>query len=196
LKENDWREKIFKGEQKRMKIWKCFFVLVLSVILIAIMAACEGGLRGGTTPSGVQVERGTTTMLATDSIVSAATTTATPTGERETGGVQKVGGCTTAASCQKAIVKVTPNQVKPGGTVTVVGKGWVANARLQASIGVQALDSNVVYATSDARGNFSVTLTIDPQTPDFGPTNIHVNLVNTTDGSKNLTIKNQLTIVE
>jgi hypothetical protein len=92
-------------------------------------------------------------------------------------------------------VNVTPNQVKPGNKVTITGKGWVANAKLQASIGVQAVDSDTVYATSDAQGNFSVTLTIDPQTSDTGPTNIHVNLANTTDGSKNLTVDNQLTII-
>jgi hypothetical protein len=106
-----------------------------------------------------------------------------------------MGGCTTAASCQKAIVNVTPNQVKPGGKVTITGKGWVANAKLQASIGVQAVDSDIVYATSDAQGNFSVTLTIDPRTADIGPTNIHVNLADPTNGSKNLTVDHQLTII-
>ncbi len=108
--------------------------------------------------------------------------------------IQSTGGCTTAASCQQAIVTVTPNQVQPGGKVTVTGTGWVANAKLQASIGVQALDSNIVSATSDAQGNFSVTLTIDPQTTDIGPTTIHINLADTTDGSKNLTVQGKLTI--
>ncbi len=93
-------------------------------------------------------------------------------------------------------MNVTPNQVKRGGKVTVTVKGWVANAKLQASIGVQAVDSDLIYATSDAQGNFSVTLTIDPRTADIGPTNIHINLVNATDVSKNLTVNNQLTIIE
>jgi hypothetical protein len=110
--------------------------------------------------------------------------------------IQSAGGCTTAASCQKAIVNVTPNQVKAGGKVTVTGTGWVANANLQASIGVQALDSDIVSATSDAQGNFSVTLTIDPRTTDIGPTTIHINLADTTtDGSKNLTVQGKLTII-
>ncbi|MBA2395433.1 MAG: hypothetical protein H0V70_22110, partial [Ktedonobacteraceae bacterium] len=109
--------------------------------------------------------------------------------------IQSTGGCTTAVSCQQAIVTVTPNQVKPGGKVTVTGKGWVANAKLRASIGVQALDSDIVSATSDAQGTFSVTLTIN-QITDIGPTNIHISLSDTTtDGSKNLLVQGKLTIM-
>jgi len=177
-----------------MKIWKLFSVLALSVLLVAMLAACEGGSSGGTTQSGGQGDGVATSTLTADSTASAPTTAA-PTSAPSTGGSQSTGGCTTAASCQKAIVNVTPNQVKRGGKVTVTVKGWVANAKLQASIGVQAVDSDIVSATSDAQGNFSVTLTIDPRTTDIGPTNIHVNLADTTDGSKNLTVDNQLTII-
>jgi hypothetical protein len=35
-----------------MKIWKLFSVLALSMLLVAMLAACEGGSSGGTTPSG------------------------------------------------------------------------------------------------------------------------------------------------
>jgi len=153
-----------------MKIWKLFSVLALSVLLVAMLAACEGGSSGGTTQSGGQGDGVATS----------------------TGGSQSTGGCTTAASCQKAIVNVTPNQVKRGGKVTVTVKGWVANAKLQASIGVQAVDSDIVSATSDAQGNFSVTLTIDPRTTDIGPTNVNLGAG---DVSKDLTVDNQLTII-
>lgn len=177
-----------------MKIWKLFSILALSVLLVAMLAACEGGSSGGTTQSGGQGNGVATSTLTVDATVSAPTTAA-PTSVPNTGESRSTGGCTTAASCQKAIVTVTPNQVKPGGKVAITGKGWVANAKLQASIGVQAVESDIVYVTSDAQGNFSVTLTIDPQTNDIGPTTIHINLVNTTDFSKNLAVDNQLTII-
>ncbi len=195
-----------------MKIWKLFSILALSVLLVAMLAACEGGSSGDTTQSGGQGNGVATSTLTADSTASAPTTaaptsapttaaptsaptTAAPTSAPSTGGSQSTGSCTTAASCQKAIVNVIPNHVKPGGKVTITGKGWVANAKLQASIGVQAVESDIVYATSDAQGNFSVTLTIDPRTADIGPTTIHINLADTTDGSKNLRVDNQLVII-
>jgi hypothetical protein len=170
-----------------MKIWKCVSVLVLSVFMVAIMAACGGGSPGATTLSGVQAQRGTSTLLTIDSRVNGATT-------QGTAGAQKAGGCTDPVNCQDALVSVSPHQVAPGGKVTVTGKGWVANAKLQASIGTQAVESDIVYATSDKHGNFSVVLTIDPQSRDFGPTIVHINLP--TDSPNNLGIRNQLSIVE
>ena len=54
------------------------------------------------------------------------------------------------AGCQKAVVNVTPNQVKPGGKVTITVKGWVANASAEVQAALQNGVSDVITAKSDA----------------------------------------------
>ena len=178
-----------------MKIWRFFSILALSALLVAMLAACESGSNGYVTQSGELGDGGVTSTPTAGATVSAPTT-ATPTSAPSTGGSPSTGGCTTTASCQQAIVTVTPSQVKPGGKVTVTVKGWVANAELQASIGVQAVESDIVYATSDAQGNFSTILTIYPQaTGGIRATNIHIGLVKPADDSKGLLVQGKLTIL-
>jgi hypothetical protein len=158
-----------------MNIWKRFSVFAMSLLLVAMLAACGGG----------------------SSATEAAPTAAAPTGAPTTGGAQGAGSCTTVDSCQKAVINVTPNQAKPGGKVMVTGTGLVANAQLKVSAGIQVPDSDVVTTASDAKGNFSTAITIRADTPDTGPTDIIiVQLATNLADYKVLKVPDKLTIID
>lgn len=176
-----------------MNTWKRFSVFAMSLFLVAMLAACGGGSSSGTTDTSGQGNQAT----ASTPTVDASTPTPVPTNTPTTSTTTSTGGCTTAESCQKAVMVVSPEQARPGEKVTVTVKGWIANAKANVSAGVQVPDSDTVSTTSDAQGNFSVTLTIRPNTPDFGPTNILVILDSSTDdGARNLQVSGKLTIVK
>ena len=173
-----------------MKIGKILSLFSMSALLLVLLAACGGDSGSGTAQS-------TPTAAAPTSTPTADLANSIPTGI-PTGiptSLASGNGCTTAESCQKAIVVAVPDKVRPGGKVVVTGTGWIANAKMEVSIGVQAVDSTIEHPTSDAHGNFTVTLTIDPKTPDLGPTNIHISQVGAGNDGKSLNVQNKLTIV-
>lgn len=169
-----------------MKFGKFFPLFAIGSLFLVLLAACGGD-------SGSNSAQSTPTVVAPTSTPTAALANSIPTGiPTSLAGEGKA--CTTADSCQKAVVVVLPGKVKPGGQVMVTGTGWVANAKMEVSIGVQAVDSTIEHPTSDAHGNFTVTLTIDPKTPDFGPTNVHITQLS--GGNNSLNIQGKLTIVK
>lgn len=176
-----------------MNKWKRVSIMMMSLLLVAIMAACGGGASSGTTATSGQGSQATASTPTADTSIP----TPVPTSAPSTGG-----GCTTAASCQKAVVVVSPHQVQPGGKVTVTVKGWLANTKLKVFAGTQVEDSDQVSATSDAQGNFSVILTIRANiftdaSVTSEPSNIHISVDSQTDdGSNNLNVSDQLTIMK
>ena len=65
---------------------------------------------------------------------------------------------------------VTPQTIRPGGSITVTGKGFVPNATVHVSVPVQTGSSTTTVAkdvTTDDKGNFSTTLDV-PQSARVG----------------------------
>ncbi|HEY7414358.1 MAG TPA: hypothetical protein VH593_04130 [Ktedonobacteraceae bacterium] len=89
-----------------------------------------------------------------------------------------------------------PSTVQRGGQVTIKGSGFQPGISYEVSIGTQAVENvgGGVQTTTDAQGNFSVTLTIASQA-DLGSTQINVTRTDGSDASgANLHVPNGLTI--